>query len=98
MQLSSYWIAFILILSLLNGFDCQIFANPCQSFPCENGATCKVLTSTQYQCTCRPGYTGSNCQTFSSACNSNPCGVGGLCNFNEAGLAVCYCLCKSNIF
>ncbi len=98
MQSSLHWIASItVLLSIITTSQSQITSNPCQTGPCLNGATCSVLSSTQYTCTCKQGFLGTNCQIASTACSSNPCGVGGLCNFNQDGSAVCFCLSKQNL-
>nr|XP_039265795.1 uncharacterized protein LOC120341371 [Styela clava] len=52
---------------------------PCASEPCQNGGTCNHLSSTEYQCECQPGYTGTNCQTDINECESNPCQNEGTC-------------------
>ena len=84
---------FLLGISLsLHGVNSQISNNPCQNTLCQNGATCNVLSSTTFECRCRPGFLGTYCETFSNSCDQDPCGVGGLCNFRNDGTAFCYCL------
>lgn len=45
-------------------------ANPCTSFPCQNGATCTPLLVT-YQCTCTSKFSGAVCETPNSATDSS---------------------------
>lgn len=42
----------------------SINANPCNSFPCERGATCIPTSSDGYVCLCVDGYAGINCGQF----------------------------------
>ena len=34
---------------------------PCSGDPCSNGGTCSV-SSSNYQCTCANGFSGTNCE------------------------------------
>ena len=58
----------------------------CSSQPCQNGAECADYgSSIQYDCDCRPGYTGLQCETDINFCTSNPCRNGGVCVDMETG-------------
>ncbi|XP_045921251.1 zonadhesin, like [Micropterus dolomieu] len=41
--------------------DCFRAANPCLSYPCLNGGTCKVDSNDMYTCQCAEGFEGTNC-------------------------------------
>ena len=47
------------ILSLL----ACLGADPCLTQPCRNGATCRPIDSSSYQCICPSGYSGYDCAT-----------------------------------
>ena len=52
--------------------------NDCDLLPCANGAMCTDLVN-DYECTCRPGFTGKRCTIDIDECASAPCRNGGKC-------------------
>ena len=40
-----------------------VLPDPCSSFPCMNGASCRVFVNNDFFCDCTDGYTGDRCQT-----------------------------------
>ncbi|XP_021706793.1 protein crumbs isoform X1 [Aedes aegypti] len=65
------------------GKNCEVDTGPpCQSYPCQHGATCTEDSKGDYKCTCAPGYTGTLCETELSVhplCEKNPCINNGTC-------------------
>ncbi|EDO34549.1 predicted protein, partial [Nematostella vectensis] len=51
-----------------------------QNNPCDNGGSCSVDGSGDYNCACRPGFTGKNCEIGNQISNGNPCYNGGTCD------------------
>ena len=53
-----------------NPFDCP---SPCNYpfAPCLNGATCRLIGSTSYACTCAPNYSGTTCATYTGPTGGN---------------------------
>eukprot|EP01052_Picozoa_sp_SAG31_P035914 SAG31_NODE_4399_length_3269_cov_11.372871_4_plen_260_part_00 len=76
---------------------CAVFN--CDSYPCQNGATCMANQyagetteyAGEYQCECSAGYEGSNCDAEVDYCASRPCENGGSCMSTEEGYQ---CECK----
>lgn len=68
--------------SLNVGSNCEIPLNNCSYSPCRNGATCKAITRTQFECNCPARYTGSLCESYMELCLSRPCLNGGTCSEN----------------
>ena len=59
---------------------CEIaVANACDSDPCQNGATCQLLTLQKYRCQCPTGFRGDHCQHVDH-CASQPCRNGATCH------------------
>eukprot|EP00057_Strongylocentrotus_purpuratus_P028698 XP_011683172.1 PREDICTED: uncharacterized protein LOC578978 isoform X16 [Strongylocentrotus purpuratus] len=60
-----------------------ILVNPCNNFPCENGASCVCDNAQNYVCLCPPGFNGIHCEvgliTSQDACSNNPCLNNGNC-------------------
>lgn len=50
----------------------------CDSNPCNNDAKCKDLKD-DYECICKPGFSGRNCDIERSECLSNPCYDNAVC-------------------
>ena len=72
------------------GDRCQV-ADPCNSRPCQNGATCRS-TSSAFTCDCPTGFTGVMCEMVGPACVSQPCLNGGRCQPNSDGSFSCFCI------
>ncbi|CAH3108178.1 unnamed protein product [Pocillopora meandrina] len=74
-------------------FDHYNIKSPCMSNPCLDGALfCRpIYQQDDYQCVCKPGFTGHYCETDINECSSNPCLNGGVCNDQVNGY-VCACL------
>lgn len=62
----------------------------CLEYPCNNGGECKNLNDTEFECTCKLGFTGEFCETMIDSCASNPCQNGGRC-LSFAGGYTCAC-------
>ncbi|XP_072049424.1 uncharacterized protein [Amphiura filiformis] len=90
------------------GINCPtaslVYDKFCNTFPCQNGATCIDLESKRYLCICPPGYSGVNCaiatNVATSPCNNRPCNFFGECftsndldNFD--GLSEYTCVCEN---
>ncbi|XP_072049426.1 uncharacterized protein [Amphiura filiformis] len=90
------------------GINCPtaslVYDKFCNTFPCQNGATCIDLESKRYLCICPPGYGGVNCaiatNVATSPCNNRPCNIFGECftsndmdNFD--GLSEYTCVCEN---
>ena len=44
------------------GVNCESLVDPCTALkPCRNGATCRVISDSNYTCTCAEGYAGRLC-------------------------------------
>lgn len=65
----------------------------CMDYPCQNGAECRDVNGTQFECVCRGGYTGEFCETMIDSCASSPCQNGGRC-LAFAGGYTCACADK----
>ncbi|MCL4154358.1 UNVERIFIED_CONTAM: hypothetical protein GTU68_049612, partial [Idotea baltica] len=69
---------------------CEIAVeNACDSDPCQNGATCQLITLDEYRCQCPTGYRGTQCQMVDH-CASQPCRNGASCQSVEDGFT-CTC-------
>ncbi|RUS79877.1 hypothetical protein EGW08_012355, partial [Elysia chlorotica] len=71
-------------------FTIEIVADPCDSQPCQHGATC---TSSQgnFTCSCVAGYTGGICEIDIDECESAPCLNAGVC-YDLLNNYVCICV------
>ncbi len=67
-------------------------SNECESNPCQNGGTCTEVGA-DYQCRCRPGWTGDECTFgFDNPCASDPCFNGATCILQNANTVfICEC-------
>uniref|UniRef100_A0A4W3H2C1 Notch receptor 2 n=1 Tax=Callorhinchus milii TaxID=7868 RepID=A0A4W3H2C1_CALMI len=61
----------------------------CSSKPCQNQATCRLLSLERYECVCQQGWTGKTCQRV-DACSSQPCLHGATCG-NSGSRYTCAC-------
>ncbi|PIK36396.1 putative fibropellin-1, partial [Apostichopus japonicus] len=67
--------------------------NPCQSSPCQNGATClRAADSYEYFCLCPQFFDGVHCEEELHPCDSSPCQNGATCLSSTDGLSF-YCQC-----
>jgi len=66
----------------------------CRTLPCKNGGECQDLGNSQFQCQCRPGFTGEVCENVIDLCLSNPCANGGRCLSWTGGYT---CVCQNKI-
>jgi hypothetical protein len=83
--------SYMMATSCFNCSNCGPF--PCASSPCYNGANCtNILSNTQFNCSCQPGYSGKLCQTQINECASSPCLNGGSCTDRINGFT---CACAS---
>uniref|UniRef100_A0A665UQD8 Sushi, nidogen and EGF-like domain-containing protein 1 n=1 Tax=Echeneis naucrates TaxID=173247 RepID=A0A665UQD8_ECHNA len=91
--------------SCLAGFTgrrCQIDVDECDSYPCQNGGTCKDQINS-FVCQCPPGYTGILCETDLDECKDRPCLNDAQC-LQGTGSFTCVCepgytglLCETDI-
>ncbi|ELU08663.1 hypothetical protein CAPTEDRAFT_215070 [Capitella teleta] len=79
-------------LKLQNG--CEDVANPCWSYPCLNGGTCK-REGADYFCECPFAFSGANCEADlgEKGCSLLPCQNNGTCEPKEGGTRRYDCLC-----
>ena len=61
------------------GDACDITIDPCETNPCENGATCNAQQQGRYTCTCPPGWEGPLCAQNINDCAEEPCLFGVNC-------------------
>ena len=66
----------------------------CMDYPCENGAECRDLNGTEFECVCKAGYKGPLCETMVDSCASNPCQNGGRCLAFPGGYT---CACPDKV-
>lgn len=59
-----------LLFSWCPGERCEVRLDPCESQPCQSGATCVTLPTEGFLCKCPPGRTGTLCDQSESACLS----------------------------
>lgn len=87
------WLHVLLLVCNCQGFSgdrCQYAHVFCDSFPCQNGGTCRPH-DTGYSCQCPPGSAGDHCQyDTANECESLPCQHGGTC-INRIGRFQCVC-------
>ncbi|XP_071132989.1 uncharacterized protein [Mytilus edulis] len=70
--------------------NCNEKINEClRLYPCEHGGTCKDKVS-DFECSCREGWTGKRCETPKEYCAPSPCLNGGVC-FNLTDGFFCRC-------
>jgi hypothetical protein len=55
------FVKFMVNLSLLTIWRCDVANSPCNSNPCVHG-TCTPFGSVRYECSCFDGYNGVNCE------------------------------------
>ncbi|XP_073426231.1 basement membrane-specific heparan sulfate proteoglycan core protein isoform X5 [Dendrobates tinctorius] len=61
--------------------------SPCERMPCLHRGRCMATGDSNYQCQCRPGFTGHRCETPEDRCQiHNICTNGGSCKENR-----CHC-------
>jgi len=65
----------------------------CMTFPCKNDGTCEDLGSNNFQCTCKPGFTGALCEETIDYCVDRPCGSG-RCVSHPGGYN---CVCQNKV-
>ncbi|XP_077994135.1 uncharacterized protein LOC144447911 isoform X2 [Glandiceps talaboti] len=76
--------------------DCQDHSDEddCRGFTecndCLNGGRCFKITSTQFICLCREGWTGDYCEESHQCNGNNPCQNGGTC-YEDNGIQNCVC-------
>ncbi|KAL9981985.1 hypothetical protein ACROYT_G010761 [Oculina patagonica] len=65
---------------------------PCMINPCQHGAAfCRpIYNRDEYECVCKPGFTGKYCGVDINECYSSPCFNGGTCTDQVNGY-VCNC-------
>ncbi|XP_067023578.1 protocadherin Fat 4-like isoform X2 [Acropora muricata] len=63
--------------------------HPCDLDPCKHNGFCSRQGS-QYDCLCKPGWSGDHCEVDVDECNGDPCFYSGTC-FNTDGSFKCTC-------
>ncbi|KAL9981997.1 hypothetical protein ACROYT_G010773 [Oculina patagonica] len=73
-------------------FEHYNIKTPCMNNPCQHGAAfCRpIYHRDDYECVCKPGFTGKHCGVEIDECSSNPCLNGGSCTDQVNGY-VCTC-------
>ncbi|XP_029638725.1 cadherin EGF LAG seven-pass G-type receptor 1 isoform X1 [Octopus sinensis] len=56
----------------------HVGSNPCEISPCLNEGNCLDLGN-NFNCLCRPGFSGAKCESDIYECESNPCQNNGVC-------------------
>ncbi|XP_031563600.1 uncharacterized protein LOC116299106 [Actinia tenebrosa] len=69
----------------------KLVVTPCTSEPCLNGAACTVTSSSNFSCTCTPGFMGSLCDQVITPCTSMPCFNGATCVVTSPSNFSCNC-------
>ncbi|XP_019396553.1 PREDICTED: protein crumbs homolog 2 isoform X1 [Crocodylus porosus] len=56
------------------GTNCELLYDACAVHACSTNKTCSTVRGLQeYECICRPGFTGIDCTVNINECESNPC-------------------------
>jgi hypothetical protein len=66
----------------------------CLTYPCHHDGECHDLGNNQFQCLCKPGFTGQLCEEVIDYCLSRPCQNGGRCVSHTAGYN---CVCPNKV-
>jgi len=66
----------------------------CKTYPCLNDGECIDLGSSNFQCLCKEGYTGSMCEEVIDFCLNEPCQMGGRCVSHPGGYN---CICQDKL-
>jgi hypothetical protein len=64
--------------------------NPCLKNPCKNSGSCKIISSSEYECSCKKGFRGKTCG-LKDYCVSSPCKNGASCDSSGSDYS---CECK----
>lgn len=78
-----------MVLKLENVHECG--EDPCSTVECQNGGTCKTITSDKFECECGSSFSGTFCETPIDPCVSNPCQFGSTCEPINSNMFVCKC-------
>ncbi|XP_028394701.1 protein crumbs homolog 1-like [Dendronephthya gigantea] len=81
------------------GRNCSETVDPCGSIQCDNNATCRNISDTDFSCQCPKGFAGKLCETNINDCGSADCGHGKCidgvatykCNCNGSGFTGDFC-------
>ena len=65
----SKYLVFIAILFQVYYINCATTTTVCTTNPCKNGGNCTVLTSSTYNCTCAPNFSGATCNKCKKTIN-----------------------------
>ncbi|XP_071827126.1 uncharacterized protein [Apostichopus japonicus] len=66
---------------------------PCDLSPCLNGGSCTNVGTRNFQCDCRPMFTGPVCGDAALPCDSFPCQNAGAC-VNDGSVTGFRCICE----
>jgi hypothetical protein len=61
----------------------------CVDLPCKNDGECLDLGNSEFQCSCKPGFTGVLCEEYIDMCLDYPCGSGRCVGYNGGYNCVC---------